>query len=56
MITLDALLVFLGAVSLPIIYFFIVRRWVEAEYRQTYPPTVTNKSGSAGTREFEKAA
>jgi hypothetical protein len=56
MITLDAFLVFLGAASLPIIYFLIVRRWVEAEYRQTYPPIVASKAASDVTRRFEKAA
>lgn len=34
MITFDAFLVFLGAASLPVIYLFIVSRWVEAEARR----------------------
>ena len=36
MITLDAFLMFLAAASLPVIYLFLVSRWVEAEYRQAH--------------------
>ena len=39
MITLDAFLVFLGATSLPVIYIFILSRWLEPGYRQAYPET-----------------
>jgi len=46
MITLDAFLVFLATASLPVIYIWLVSRWVEVEYRETYgepapanPPT-----------------
>jgi hypothetical protein len=56
MITLDALLVFLGAASLPVIYLFICSRWLESESRSSRPapvwetktihPTHTDAAGS----------
>ena len=33
MITFDAFLVFLGAVSLPATYIFLLSRWLEPDYR-----------------------
>ncbi len=41
MITFDAFLVLLAAASLPVIYLFLVSRWIETDYRQTYPDAVT---------------
>jgi hypothetical protein len=37
MITLDALLIFLAAASLPVIYLWMVSRWIETECRKIYP-------------------
>jgi hypothetical protein len=39
MITLDALLVFVGAASLPVLYLWILSRWIEPAYRRDYPKT-----------------
>ena len=44
MITPDAFLVFLGAASLPVIYIFILSRWLEPSYRQAYPETTQRKA------------
>jgi hypothetical protein len=49
MITFDAFLVFLGAALLPVIYLFIVSRWIEPEFRKTYPTTTRPKSWPAST-------
>jgi hypothetical protein len=37
MISLDALLVFIAAASLPVIYVLLLRRWLEPESRQSQP-------------------
>jgi hypothetical protein len=39
MITFDALLVLLGAASLPVLYIGICSRWIEPEYRRAGWPT-----------------
>jgi len=39
MITSDAFLVFLGAASLPVIYIYVLSRWLEPAYRQAHPET-----------------
>jgi len=44
MITSDALLVFLGAAALPVIYVYILSRWLEPAYRQAYPETTQRKA------------
>jgi hypothetical protein len=44
MITLDAFLMFLGAASLPVIYLFLVSRWVEAEYRKVHSAPETGSA------------
>ena len=44
MITFDAFLVFLGAASLPVIYLFILSRWLERESRQTDPNAPVRES------------
>ena len=49
MITLDAFLMFLGAASLPVIYLFLVSRWVEAEYRKVHCPRATELATLSGT-------
>ena len=54
MITLDAFLVFLGAASLPVIYLFIVSRWVEAESRRS--SSVSEKTGSEYAPELVRHA
>jgi len=38
MITLDAFLVFLAAVSLPATYIFLISRWIEPEDREVSAP------------------
>jgi hypothetical protein len=35
MISFEALLVFVGAASLPVIYLFICSRWIESESQRT---------------------
>jgi hypothetical protein len=40
MITLDAFLIFVGAASLPVLYIWILSRWIEPAYRQDYPKTM----------------
>jgi len=46
MITLDAFLVFLAAASLPVIYLFLVSRWVEPEYRNLHAANMTANAAS----------
>ena len=52
MITPDALLVFLGAASLPAIYLFILSRWIEPAYRRAYPETTEKKARRVAQREL----
>ncbi len=52
MITPDAFLVFLGAASLPVIYIFILSRWLEPSYRQAYPETTEHKAQPFAEREL----
>jgi hypothetical protein len=56
MITLDAFLVVLAAVSLPVSYLFVVSRWLEAEDRKTSPDAVAPKAALAPRRFVEKPA
>ena len=56
MITLDAFLVFLGTALLPVIYFFILSRWIEAEYRLAYPHTTVGKTKSSVQLELAQQA
>jgi hypothetical protein len=52
MITPDAFLVFLGAASLPVIYIFILSRWLEPSYRQAYPETTKHRARPVAEREL----
>ena len=53
MITFDAFLVFLGAASLPVIYLFILSRWLERESRQTDPNAPVRESRPVMKRELK---
>jgi hypothetical protein len=52
MITPDAFLVFLGATSLPVIYIFILSRWLEPAYRQAYPESAKPSPRRVAQREL----
>lgn len=52
MITLDALLVFLGTAAIPVIYLLLWSRWVEPEYRRAYPQKPGNKPASIAKNEL----
>jgi len=52
MITPDAFWVFLGAASLPLIYIYILSRWLEPAYRQAYPETTQRKARPVAAREL----
>ena len=54
MITLDAFLVFLGAASLPVIYIFLLSRWLEPEYRRAYDKTGQNVRTAHKTKRAAK--
>jgi len=52
MITPDAFLVFLGAASLPVIYIYVLSRWLEPAYRQAHPETTEQDARPVTEREL----
>ncbi|HVY71080.1 MAG TPA: hypothetical protein VHH73_14205 [Verrucomicrobiae bacterium] len=47
MITFDAFLVFLVAAALPVIYLFLLRRWLEPEWSAVNPPEPVQKAAAS---------
>ena len=56
MISLDVFLVFLAAAALPVLYLWIVSRWIEPEYRKTRTDEVATKQPAAPVRLVTKIA
>ena len=56
MISLDVFLVFLGAAALPVLFLWLVSRWIEPEYRKTRTEEVATKKPAAPVRLVTKIA